>query len=230
VSQTDGGQREYTYSADGRWWWDGRAWRPVRAAPPGGSGTGPRWLLPALIVVVLALTVPLGVTAVLIASRIGHTLPPRGMPPPPGAAPAMPYLPDASETGIELAATSHGLRCETGATVGIGRPPAIRQCQRASANGVMSVQTIGSDTGQVGVVTAAVIEFRPGDEAAALAFLQAVLSAAVAGPDAATDSTWLTTHFDHAGTSETTVEGVRLRLMVSSSQRVLVVGPASAPS
>jgi hypothetical protein len=224
VSQTDGGPREHRYSPDGRWWWDGRTWQPVQGAPSRGPGSGSRWLLAALIVLVLALTVPLGVTAVLVASRIGH------VPQPPGPPPSMPYLADASETGIELAATSHGLRCESPPMVGFGRRPAIRACHGAAASEVMSVQTIGDDAGHVSVVSANVVGLRPGDEAAALALLQAVVSATVAGPDGAADSTWLSAHFDQAGTSRTTVDGVTLRLMVSGPQRTLIVEPASAPS
>ena len=222
MSQTDGGPREHTHSPDGRWWWDGRTWQPVRAAPSRRPGTGGRWLLAALIVVVVALTLPLGVTAVLLASRISHIPVPRGSPPP------MPYLADASETGIELAATSHGLRCQSARTIGFGHTPMIRDCQRMSDAGVMSVQTIGRDASHVSVVTATVVGPRPGDEAAGLALFQAVLTAAVAGVDGPADSAWLSTYFDEPGTSQTTVDGVTLRLLVSGPQRTLVVEPAAA--
>jgi hypothetical protein len=224
VSQTDGGPRDGTYSPDGRWWWDGRSWQPVRAAPARGPGTGGPWLLAALIVAAVAVTVPIGVTAVVIASRVAHPARPAGPPP------SMPYLADASGAGIELAATSHGLRCGSPLVVGFGRPPAIRQCQLASAAGLMSVDTLGRDDTHVSMVTATALRVQPGDEAAALALFQAVLGAAVAGTDGAADSTWLTTHFDRSGTSQTTVDGVTLRLMVSGTQRTLVVAPASAPS
>lgn len=228
MSQTDSGPRDFTYSPDGRWWWDGRTWQPVRAEPSGGTGTGGRWLLAALIVLAVVVTVPLGVTEVVIASRIGQFRPPSG---PGGPPPSTPYLADASETGIEVAATSHGLRCGSTPVVGpFGHPPRIRQCQRTSAGEVMFVQTIGGDADRVSVVSANVVDLRPGDEAAALGLLQAVVTAAVAGPDQAADSTWLSTHFDQTGTSQTTVDGVTLRLMVSGHGRTLVVEPASAPS
>jgi hypothetical protein len=230
VSQTAGRTREHTYSPDGRWWWDGQTWQPVPATASRGSGTGPRWLLAALIAVVVTVTVPLGVTEVVIASRIGHISPPAGLPASP---PSMPTLADASGTGIELAATSHGLRCGSPQAVGgfFGHPPRIRQCLRGSETQLITVMTIGSDDSHVSVVTVHVAELRPGgDESAALALFQAVASAAVAGPDGPADSAWLSAHFDQAGTSMTTVDGVTLRLMVSGSQRTLVVEPTPGPS
>ena len=228
MSETDGGPRGHISSPDGQWWWDGGTWRPVRAAPPAGPGTGGGWLLVALIVVAVAVSVPLGVTEVVIASRIGHVGPPRRLPVSP---PAMPYLADASETGVELAATSHGLRCGSPQGVaGFGHPPRIRECMRGSPTELLFVETIGRDDSHVSVVTAHVDDIQPGgDRAAALALLQAVVSAAVAGPDGAADSAWLSAHFDRQGTSQTTVDGVTLRLMVSGSQRTLIVAPASYP-
>jgi hypothetical protein len=220
VSEAGGGSRGHGYSPDGRWWWDGQRWQSVPAAPSTGPGTGGPWLLVFLIVVAVAVSSSLGVGAVVIASRVGHIAPP-------GPPPSTPYLPDASCTGIEAAATSHGLRCGAPqGPFGFGPVPTIRVCQRRSGTEVLTVQTIGPDAGHIGVVTASVLAPRPADGQAALALLEAVVSASVAGTDAASDTAWLSAHFDQSGTSETTVDGVMLRLTVTGPQRSLIVEPA----
>jgi hypothetical protein len=179
-------------------------------------------LLVVLILLAVAVAVPLGVGAVLIASRVGHISPP-------GPPPSMPYLPDASQTGIERAATLHGLRCGAPqAAFGFGPVTTIRVCRRTSATGMMFVQTIGPDASHIGVVTADTVATRPADEPAALALLQDVISASVASPDAAADSSWLSAHFHEPGTSETTVDGVTLRLRVSGLDRSLMLEPGAS--
>jgi hypothetical protein len=183
---------------------------PSPAEASRGPGTGGRWLLAALIVVAVAVAVPIGATEVVIASRIGHLRLPVGQPPP------LPALPDASQSGIELAATSRGFRCMTLQSVDFGFPvPTVRVCRRMTGGEILTVQTIGSDPSHVSLVSANVVGLRPGDEAATLALFQ--------------DSAWLSTNFDQAGTTETVVDGVTLRLTGSGSRRALILQPASPP-
>jgi hypothetical protein len=172
-----------------------------------------------IVLAVLAVTIAAG--AVVIASRVS--------PVSPLSAPQLtPTLPDASETGIELAATSRGLRCRApGLHVGFGNPPAMHLCQGSPRGGLLSVQTIGPDDSHVSAVQVEALGLRPADEPAALALFQAVVGAAVAGPDAAADESWLRDHFDQTGTSRTTLNGVALQLTVSGSQRSLFVQPAT---
>lgn len=223
MSQAGGGQRGYTYSPDGRWWWDGRQWQPAGPAASRGPGTGGRWLIAAVIVIIAATAVPLALTAAAaIALRAGHVSPPRGLPPP-----SAPYLADASETGIELAVTSQGLQCGTPPVhFGFGRTPTIRTCHRSIRGEVLTVDVIGSDD-RVTVVHAGAVDLGPGDDSAALALFKAVVTAAVAGPDGAADAGWVTAHFGQPGTSRTTVGGVALQMTLNGSARSLIVQPAT---
>ena len=224
MSQTaDGGPPGYT-SPDGRWWWDGQRWQPVHAAVqappvPPGPGTRVPWLVVAAVVVIGATLMALVAVAAVVALRAS-----RSLAPPAGPASGH-YLAAASVSGIEGAATSHGLRCGTALAVGVGAP-SIHTCQGMSGGELRSVEMIGPDTGHVSVVTADVLRMRPADEPAALDLLQAVVAAAVPGEDAADAASWVRAHFDQQGPSQTVVDGVVLRLTVTSSVRSLVVQPA----
>lgn len=224
MSQTGSGPPSgHTYSPDGRWWWDGRGWQPVRGAfqsATASPGTGARWLVAAVIVMVVASSLPLALGAAVFAARAIHNAAP-------GAAPPFrSYLMDASVTGIEAAARSHGLQC--GTTVSIGFGASVHVCQRMARGEVMSVHLIGPDASRVAVVSADVLGLRPADGPAALALFQAVVGAAVAGADASADAEWLSAHFDQVGTSQTSVDGVTLRLTATGSNRSLSVYPAAS--
>jgi hypothetical protein len=187
---------------------------------PGRPGSG-RWLVAAVIVVGVAVTLPLAIAAGAVAYRLSRT-------PVPRAEPARGhYLADASSTRIEAAATSRGLRCgPPPLSIGFGGAPPVRVCQRASGVGVASVAVVEADSDHVAAVTADA-GGGPADDPANLALLQAIIGAAVAGDDAAADDAWLTAHFDQSGMSQTVVNGVSLRLTVRGTFRSLVIVPAT---
>jgi len=227
VSQTGGARPEgYTYSPDGRWWWDGRNWQPVdpsllHAGPPRRQGNAGRWLVAAAIVLVVASSLPAALYLAAFALRAAH-------PPPPGPFPTTHYLADTSVTGIEVVATSHGLQCSKAHPVSFGgRAPAIHDCHGSTSSSLgMFVETIGPDDSHVSVVSADVGGPAAGDRSAALDLLQAVVRAAVSGPDGPADAAWVSDHFDQSGTSQTVVDGVELRLMAHGPVRSLIVQPA----
>ncbi|MBO0685930.1 MAG: hypothetical protein J2P45_22520, partial [Candidatus Dormibacteraeota bacterium] len=213
VSQTGGGAPGYTFSPDGRWWWDGERWRPVQVtpAPPGRRGV-PRWLIPTIVAVALVVVATLAIAGAVIANRIAHL--------PPASAPPGHYLAGASEARIEQTAKAQGLRCGSDMSFGIGAPQG-RTCQRASATGMMSVHTV-TDTRHVLAVNSDVMA----DEAAAVGFLKSIIDATMPGDDAAKADEWLRAHVDQSGTSSTVVNGVGLQLVVSGGSRMLMITPA----
>ncbi|HYW28153.1 MAG TPA: hypothetical protein VE953_28530 [Terriglobales bacterium] len=216
MSQAGGGNGGYTYSPDGRWWWDGQRWQPVGAAPRGGLGTTGRWLVAAVIVMIVAMTLPLGLTAAIIGWRVSHVSPP-------SALASAPVLPDATETGIERAATSQGLQCERPPVyVGFGRPT-IHSCHRTAGGGLLSVDVIGPDDSRVTMVHAAAVGPRLPDQPTILALFQSVVGAAVAVSDVAPDDEWVSAHLGQPGTSLTTLHGVALQLQHNGSVRSLSI-------
>jgi hypothetical protein len=85
----------------------------------------------------------------------------------------------------------------------------------------------GPDASHVAVVSAGVVGLRSEDRPTAIDLFQAVVSAAVAGPDASADTAWVRAHFDQTGTSQTTLNGVTLRLTVTGSTRSLGIHSAA---
>ncbi|MBO0687528.1 MAG: hypothetical protein J2P45_30635 [Candidatus Dormibacteraeota bacterium] len=218
MSQRGGGPPGYTFSPDGRWWWDGRRWQPVQVAPaaPGRRGV-PRWLIAAIVAVGLLVAAAPAVAAAVIANLSAHLPPPS---PPPGH-----YLAATSEGRIEQAATAQGLRCGSPQSIRFGPAPESRDCERGSATGVVSVQTTFFDARHVVAINADAV----GQESASVAFLQSIIDATLPAGDAATADAWLRGHFDQSGTSSTVVNGVGLRLVASGPSRMLVITPASDP-
>ncbi len=66
-------------SPDGRWWWDGRSWRPVPQTRRSTSESGERALLYVLVAMVGAVLPPAGVVfaTMAIVSAIGLDSGPR---------------------------------------------------------------------------------------------------------------------------------------------------------
>jgi hypothetical protein len=168
---------------------------------------------------VIASSLVLVVGAAVLVARTIHNVPAVGTPP------FRSYLADASMSGVEAAARSYALRCGTAASIGFG--DSIHACQRTSRGEVLSVSMFGPDASHVAVVSAGVVGLRSEDRPTAIDLFQAVVSAAVAGPDASADTAWVRAHFDQTGTSQTTLNGVTLRLTVTGSTRSLGIHPAA---
>ena len=104
----------------------------------------------------------------------------------------------------------------------------IHACQRTSREEVLSVSVFGPDASHIVVVSVGVVGLRPEDRQTAVDLFQAIVSAAVAGPDASTDTAWVQARFDQTGTSHITLNGVTLRLTVTGSTRALGIHAAGS--
>jgi hypothetical protein len=144
----------------------------------------------------------------------------------PGAAsPFRAYLADASVTGIESAARSHGLRCGKPWSFGWGAP--FEVCERIPPGELTSLSLFGPDARHLAMVGALVHGLEPAERPYTVDLFQAVVGAAVASQHAPADIAWLSAHFDLAGTSITTVDGVTLQLNVTGSNRSLSIHPTA---
>lgn len=83
--QTGSSPPAQTYSPDGRWCWDGREWQPVLGAPgPPPASPVPavgRWLLAAVIVMVVLSALALALGTAVFAVRAVHGAVPRAAAP-----------------------------------------------------------------------------------------------------------------------------------------------------
>jgi hypothetical protein len=146
--------------------------------------------------------------------------------PAPGAAsPFRAYLADASVTGIESAARSHGLRCGKPWSFGWGGP--FEVCERIQYEEVTSLTLFGPDARRLAMVSVLAHGLQPADRPYTVDLFQAVVGATVASQDAPADVAWLSAHVDQAGTSHTALDGVTLQLTVTSSHQSLSIHPTS---
>lgn len=217
-----GGGAQPQYSTDGKWWWDGQTWRPAHSAvqpppAPRRRATRTTWVITCAILVAVAVILPLAAARPLLTS-LGRASPPR----------STPYLAGASETGIERAAAAYGLQCPAAPGAANLTQQVTRACEGRSATADTTVwTTIGPAASHVDKVVAHVGAVQPADKPAALALFQAIVIAALPGPDAAVAAAWVGEHFDREGINQTTVHGVTVVVLVEGSARSLDVVPAT---